>query len=154
MSSLIICIDKYGGLALNGNIPWSFKKDMIYFRAITENHTVIMGRKTWNSLPIAPLPNRRNIVLSHSIIPDVETITDYSLVPSDAIIIGGLQIYKLLLPQVRRLYVTVVDGNFGCDTLWPELLQIVANAIPVRTIQDIERKSYQIYTLRFYDIML
>ena len=61
---LIWAQDKNGGIGKDGKLPWHISEDLINFKKITSNNTIIMGRKTWESLPKKPLPNRRNIVLS------------------------------------------------------------------------------------------
>ena len=63
---LIWAQDKNGGIGKDGKLPWHISEDLKNFKKITSNHPVIMGRKTWDSLPIKPLPNRRNIILSNS----------------------------------------------------------------------------------------
>ena len=61
---LIWAQDTNGGIGKNGKLPWHISEDLKKFKSLTYNSTVIMGRKTWDSLPIKPLPNRRNFVLS------------------------------------------------------------------------------------------
>ena len=74
---LIWAQDKDGGIGKNGKLPWYIKEDLQNFKNITINQTIIMGRKTWDSLPLKPLPKRRNIVLSHFIQKGVETIHSF-----------------------------------------------------------------------------
>ena len=56
--------DKKGGIGKNGKLPWHISEDLKNFKKLTTGHTIIMGRKTWDSLPVKPLPNRKNIILS------------------------------------------------------------------------------------------
>ena len=65
---LIWAQDLNGGIGKDGKLPWHISEDLKNFKKITSNHPVIMGRKTWDSLPIKPLPNRRNIILSNSLL--------------------------------------------------------------------------------------
>ena len=65
--------DSNGGIGANGKLPWHVAEDLINFKSLTINSTVIMGRKTWESLPIKPLPKRNNIVLSSKKQDNVET---------------------------------------------------------------------------------
>ena len=67
---LIWAQDNNGGIGLNGQLPWHISEDLKNFKKITSNSTIIMGRKTWDSLPKKPLPNRENIVMSSSNIPN------------------------------------------------------------------------------------
>ena len=100
---LIWAQDKNGGIGENGQLPWHISEDLKKFKEITLNSTVIMGRKTWESLPIKPLPNRNNIILSSK--KQSDGITAMSLEDCMMIlkrmkvnkifIIGGRSIYKL-----------------------------------------------------------
>ena len=69
---LIWAQDYDGGIGKNGQLPWHIPEDLKNFKKITIDSTIIMGRKTWDSLPFKPLPNRRNIVLSKNTINNVE----------------------------------------------------------------------------------
>ena len=63
---LIWAQDKNGVIGVNGQLPWHIPEDLYNFKRLTSGHPIVMGRKTWESLPFKPLPNRRNIVLSSS----------------------------------------------------------------------------------------
>ena len=63
---LIWAQDENGGIGQDGKLPWHISEDLKNFKALTLNSTIIMGRKTWDSLPIKPLPNRKNIILSRT----------------------------------------------------------------------------------------
>lgn len=127
---LIAAQDRNGGIGKNGGLLMSLPTDMKYFRTTTTGHTVIMGRKTLESFPGGrPLPKRRNIVLSttmsegdgyevcrapeelDSMLSDEEK--------SDAFVIGGGQIYELLLPKVDEAYITEIDAELEADTFIP-----------------------------------
>ena len=64
---LIWAQDENGGIGQNGKLPWHISEDLKNFKSLTLNSTIIMGRKTWDSLPIKPLPNRKNIILSRNL---------------------------------------------------------------------------------------
>ena len=74
---LIWAQDNNGGIGLNGKLPWHISEDLKNFKKITSNSTIIMGRKTWDSLPIKPLPNRENIVMSSDNIKNVISFNSY-----------------------------------------------------------------------------
>ena len=74
---LIWAQDGNGGIGKNGKLPWHVSEDLKNFKKITLNSTVIMGRKTWESLPVKPLPNRENIVLSKTLVAEVLTFKLY-----------------------------------------------------------------------------
>lgn len=111
------------GIGKNGNIPWDpIPDDMRHFRSLTIGQTVIMGRKTWESLPKKPLPDRRNVILTHGNM-DRE-MRDPS--NADAWIIGGGEIYGAafaLYPDlVDTLHVTIVAQDVpDCDAFFPEI---------------------------------
>ncbi len=117
-----------------GAIPWNIPEDMKRFKDITTGHPVIMGRKTWESLPkhFRPLPDRTNIVLNNDAQMEAEGCTIIATLEDalevakkspggeEIFIIGGGQIYTFTLPRVDRLYLTVVDKEVLGDTFFPE----------------------------------
>ena len=129
MISLIACVDKNNGIGLNGTIPWSLKPDMKHFRKLTINSTIIMGRLTWESIGSKPLPNRDNIVITSkpdtingaracSSLDQALQISASHLKP--VFIIGGSEIYKeALLNGASKVYLTRIDRDYECDTLFP-----------------------------------
>jgi len=131
MISMILAVDKNNGLGKNNKLPWHFKEDMKYFRKITWGHTVIMGRKTYESLPslYRPLPGRKNVVLTANdsyvadkevkVIKSVEEIKDLCNDKEECFVIGGASVYKLLLPLAQKLYVTHINASYDVDTFLP-----------------------------------
>lgn len=134
--SLVVARARNGVIGRDGALPWRLKSDMALFKANTLGKPVIMGRKTWDSLPRKPLPGRLNIILTR----------DGSLEPigavcfddlSDALstareqaaddgaeevcVIGGAALYALTLPKARRLYITEVEAEPDGDTRFPNL---------------------------------
>lgn len=109
-----------------GTIPWHLPEDFKFFKATTMGHAILMGRKTYESIGKA-LPGRENIVLSRTM-PETSGVTVIRSVeeiqePSDGrhlFVIGGEEIYHLLLPKVQELYVTKVPRIIDGDTRFPE----------------------------------
>ena len=109
-----------------GAIPWHLPYDFKFFKATTMGHAILMGRKTYESIG-KPLPGRENIVLSRTM-PDRPGVTvlrslDELKEPTDGrdlFVIGGEEIYRLLLPRVQELYVTKVPQTIKGDTHFPE----------------------------------
>jgi dihydrofolate reductase len=106
----------------DGDIPWQVPEDLIRFKELTIGHTVVMGRRTWDSLParFRPLPGRRNVVLTHQtdLIADGATVVhdlDDGLSDPDTWVIGGEQIYTLALPRATRCEVTEIDIELPRD---------------------------------------
>lgn len=117
-------------IGLDGRLPWDEPEDMKYFKELTEGNTVIMGRKTWESLPSSgPLPNRRNIVVSSHKGPHFGKIqAPWRVVPSLAkalevacgttiFIIGGAQLYEEALKIADTIYMTVVRQRIENDNV-------------------------------------
>ena len=116
MTALIWAQSTSGVIGRDGAIPWQVPEDMARFKDLTTGHTVVMGRRTWESLPprFRPLPGRRNIVLSrnpHYQAEGAEVITslDDVLALPDTWVIGGSEIYHLALPAATRCEVTEVE---------------------------------------------
>ena len=116
--NLIVAIGRNGEIGKDGELIWKISDDLKRFKALTTGHPVIMGRKTWDSLPIRPLPGRRNIVLTrqadfkeegaepaYSISQALSMTSD-----EDPFVIGGEEIYKAFLPYSDRIYLTEVDS--------------------------------------------
>jgi dihydrofolate reductase len=110
----------------DGALPWRLPEDLKFFRAVTTGHPVIMGRKTWESRG-RPLPGRRNIVLSRAmaalegaqVVRSLEELDALGL-EGDAFVIGGAEIYRLLLPRCAAVYLTVLTEDAEGDTAFPE----------------------------------
>ncbi|KAB2639391.1 MAG: dihydrofolate reductase [Verrucomicrobia bacterium] len=113
-----------------GTIPWHLPEDFKFFKATTMGHAILMGRKTYESIG-KPLPGRENIVLSRTM-PETPGVTiirsldelkelENKLDGRDLFVIGGEEIYRLLLPRVQELYVTKVPQTIEGDTHFPEL---------------------------------
>ena len=125
---LIWAQDENGGIGKNGKLPWHISEDLKNFKRLTSGSTIVMGRKTWESLPIKPLPNRRNIVLSNKEVSDVEYYTSVEecveTLDSDGtkklFIIGGSSIFRNFIHQADELHITLVEEMIeGIDTYFP-----------------------------------
>lgn len=109
-----------------GTIPWHLPEDFKFFKATTIGHAILMGRKTYESIG-KPLPGRENIVLSRTM-PETPGITIVRSVEEiqeptdgrDLFVIGGEEIYRLLLPRIQELYVTKVPRTIDGDTHFPD----------------------------------
>ena len=132
--NLIYAASRNGVIGRDNTLPWHLPEDMEHFKACTTNAPVIMGRKTWDSLPpkSRPLPNRTNIVITQSEqwqAPGAlraSSIEDaISQVPDapQVWVIGGSQIYDLALPYADQAYVTEIDETYEGETYAPELTE-------------------------------
>jgi dihydrofolate reductase len=119
---LVVAIADNGVIGKDGGIPWHISEDMKRFKALTLGHTIVMGRKTWDSLPRKPLPGRVNVVVTRQTDWQVEgAITASSLGQATAgtsgtvMVIGGAEIYERALPLASRIELTEVHKAFDGD---------------------------------------
>jgi dihydrofolate reductase len=117
-----------GVIGADGDIPWDLPEDRRLFKALTTGGTVVMGRRTWDSLPprFRPLPGRRNVVLSRTLDSvegaDVVRSVDEVLGAQDELwVIGGAGVYEAFLPHADEVVITEVEGSFPGDTFAPGL---------------------------------
>ena len=160
MISAIVAVDENWGIGFNGELLEKIPEDMKHFKELTTNSIVVMGRKTWDSLPIKPLPNRLNIVISRSpkeVLGDLSIRIDLNeakirLAMADSneswFIIGGGQIYKELLPLCDRVYVTkIYKDHENVDTYFPNLDEsdewAPACCSDIRTYNDLSYQFWQ-----------
>lgn len=115
-------------IGLNGTMPWHLSDDLKLFKRLTMGHPILMGRKTWESLG-RPLPGRQNIVLTRdtafaaegaAVIHAPAELEGMELQSDEVMVIGGAQIYALMLPHLSALHVSEVQGSFEADTYFPE----------------------------------
>ncbi|MCX7696430.1 MAG: dihydrofolate reductase [Bacteroidales bacterium] len=127
----IVAADIAGGIGKDNRLPWHISQDLKKFKTLTLNHFIIMGRKTWESLPRKPLPGRKHIVLTRQYIykedvlslGSVEKVLDFVAdhVEQLFFVVGGESIYRELLPFCSRIYLTRVFKLFDVDTFFPPL---------------------------------
>jgi dihydrofolate reductase len=127
--SFVVAIAENNAIGKNNQLLWSLPKDMKHFKEITNGHTIIMGRRTFDSMG-KPLPNRRNIVITRNReleIPGAEVTNSLADALSrceadeEVFIIGGAEIYKEALDKTDRIYLTRVHQRFDADTFFPDL---------------------------------
>ncbi len=126
--SIIVAIAKNYAIGLNNRLLWHIPNDLKRFKQITRGHTVIMGRNTYLSLPVKPLPERRNIVITDIIGEKFEGCLSASSIDEaielansddENFIIGGASIYKAFLPITNKLYITLINKDFDGDAFFP-----------------------------------
>jgi dihydrofolate reductase len=123
-----------GVIGRAGDLPWRLKSDLAHFRELTLGKPVIMGRKTWDSLPRRPLPGRVNIVLTRDGAfspPGAVVCEDFSQAVqiareqaaedrvAEVCVIGGAALFEIALPRARRIYLTEVDASPPGDVVFP-----------------------------------
>ena len=153
MLSAIVCMDNFGGIGKDGKLLYHIHEDMERFKQITMGHTVIMGRKTWNSISNKPLEGRKNIVISKTlnyayknengtqvtVANDIseEDIKLWSISKEEVFIIGGDSIYKMFLPYCKNVYATVTIGTKReADTFFP--IKYLLDKFECKEVSDIK----------------
>jgi len=130
MASIIVAYDESRAIGLKNDLPWvPIKEDWTHFKLVTLNGTVIMGRKTWESLPKRPLKSRTNIVVSRTLTELSDAFVCKSLAEavakagSHAFIIGGAEIYRQAIEQnlVNRVIASEIKGVHEADVFFPKL---------------------------------
>ena len=128
--SLVVAMAPNRVIGQDGALPWRLPADLKNFKRVTLNKAVIMGRKTWASLPIRPLPDRYNIILTRrvdfqvnggTVVHGLDQAFDVALGADEIMVIGGEEVYRLALPRADRIYLTEVGGCFDGDAKFPDL---------------------------------
>ena len=124
MLTMIFACDLQNAIGKDGDLPWRQSTDLQHFKKITLGGTIVMGRKTWESLP-GKLPERRHLVMTRSNRDDIETTTFEEVIKlsmeQNVFVIGGGEIYKLFFDIVNRLYLTNVEKYIDGDVFFPEI---------------------------------
>lgn len=128
--SIIVAIAQNNAIGKDNQLLWHIPADLKRFKALTTAHTIVMGKRTFESLPLRPLPNRRSVVIT-----DIEgeqidgCVMAYSIenaiekMDSDKenFIIGGGSVYRQFMPLADKLYLTIVKKDFEADTFYPDI---------------------------------
>lgn len=161
MISLIAAIGKNNELGKGNDLIFKLPADMKHFVKLTSGHPVIMGRKTFESLPNGALPKRRNIIITrdknytgknievvHSL---EEALALFAGKKEEVFIIGGAQIFKESMPVADRLYITHVEAeDDGADVFFPEIIPILWNETS-REDHPADEKNAHAYAFSMYE---
>jgi len=124
--SLIVAVGTSGVIGNEGRLPWRLPADLAHFKKTTMGHSILMGRKTFESIG-KPLPGRRNIVLSSNPerlpegvegVPSVDLALEACAGEEQIFVIGGAEIFRLFIDQADRIYLTEVEGDFPGDAFF------------------------------------
>lgn len=130
--SIVVAVSQNYAIGRHNDLIWHISDDLKHFKALTSNHTVVMGRRTFDSLPKKPLPNRRNIILTHDsdfssqgieVAHSLNEVFNLTAEEDEVFVIGGANIYQQFLPFVSRLYVTWIYSEFEADAFFPVIDQ-------------------------------
>lgn len=129
ITSIIVAISKNNAIGKDNELLWNIPEDLKHFKDTTSGHTIIMGRKTFESIGRA-LPNRRNIIITRDesyskdgveIVNSLIKALDACKYEDEVFVIGGGEIYRQALPFADKLYVTHVEKEYEADTFFPEI---------------------------------
>lgn len=131
MLSIIVAYDKNRTIGANNQLPWHLPADLAYFKKVTMGRPIIMGRKTHESIG-RPLPGRDNIIITRNkeyqaegciVVHSIEDIRalENQKNNEEMFIIGGAEIFKELIDEVDKLYITYIDAEFSGDTFFPDM---------------------------------
>lgn len=131
MLSIVVAKAKNNIIGKDNKLLWHLSDDLKRFKALTEGHTIIMGRKTFESLGKV-LPNRKHIVFSNNpdfkvnddnveVVHSLLQIQEYIESEEEAFVIGGAMMYNFLMPYVSKMYVTEIEKEFEGDTFFPRI---------------------------------
>lgn len=158
MISFIVAMDRNHVIGFNNQMPWHLPNDLKFFKETTTGHTIVMGRKTFESIGRV-LPNRKHIVLTKSnnnfpdeveVVQDIESIIQLSESNDEELfVIGGGNIFKQLLPYADKLYVTLINETFEGDVFFPDIsMEEWEEVSKEKGIQD-ERNPYEYYFIQY-----
>ena len=128
--NLIVARARNGVIGAGGTIPWRVPGEMAYFKQVTLGHPIVMGRKTWESLPRTPLLGRRNLVVTRDrnyiaegaeVVASLDEALARCAEAQDVFVIGGAELFALALPRVTRAFVTEIDLEVDGDVHFPAL---------------------------------
>ncbi|MCY9376450.1 dihydrofolate reductase DfrA [Bacillus sp. T17B1] len=132
MISFIFAMDANRLIGKDNDLPWHLPNDLAYFKKVTSGHSIIMGRKTYESIG-RPLPNRKNIVVTSApasefpgctVVSSLRDVLDICSGSGECFVIGGAQLYTALFPYADRLYMTKIHHEFEGDRHFPEFDEI------------------------------
>lgn len=129
--TIIVACDENNAIGINGVMPWHIREDMLFFKAKTTGNIVVMGRKTWDGLPIKPLKNRDNYVISSNkdfcpegakVIHNIDDIKSLETKDKKVFITGGGNVYKQTIEMCDEIFLTRVFKCFeNTDTFFPNI---------------------------------
>lgn len=129
--SAVVAVARDGAIGKNGGLLWHLSADMKHFKAVTMGHSIVMGRKTFESFPKGALPGRQNIVVTRNadyrpdgvtVVHSVEEAFAKAEMPGEVMIIGGAQLYAATLQMVDVIHLTQVEAEFpDADAFFPTL---------------------------------
>ena len=152
MLSIIVAKASNNVIGKNNSLIWHLPEDLKRFKSLTTGHTIIMGRRTFESLGRV-LPNRKHVILCNDmkmdivdenieILEDISMLDKYINSEEENFIIGGATIYRLLMPYANKMYITEIDQEFEGDVSFPEINKEEWNIIEIEKGLKDEKNPY------------
>jgi len=152
MLSIIVAKASNNIIGKNNSLIWHLPEDLKRFKQLTTGHTIIMGRKTFESLGRV-LPNRKHVILCNDaqlkvedenveILEDISMLYKYINSDEENFVIGGATIYRLLMPYANKMYITEIDQEFEGDVSFPEINKEEWNVVEVEKGLKDEKNPY------------
>ncbi len=125
----IAAVAQNGTIGHDNELIWHLPDDLKHFKKLTKGHTIIMGRKTWESIGAKPLPQRRHVIITRNfdyeaegaeVVCTIDEALELAKTDDKVFIVGGGEIYKLAMPYINRMELTIVHHDFAGDTSFPE----------------------------------
>lgn len=159
MISFVVTMDQNRVIGFNNDMPWHLPNDLRHFKNITTGHTIVMGRKTFDSIGRV-LPNRKHIVLTRSeqsfpeeveVVRNTDEILQYAKdhEAEEIFIIGGGELFKQMMPYVDKMYITLIEESFEGDVFFPEFDESEWELIEKEKGEKDERNPYNYYFLTY-----
>lgn len=158
--SIIAAVANNYAIGKSNNLPWHLPADLKHFKQLTTGHAVVMGKRTFESLPNGPLPNRKNIVLTSVMSEGVnegyfeadslEDAIDLCEHEDHVFIMGGATVYRQSLDRVDSMYITWVRGEFSADTFFPKVNFDEWNEVSMEHFDADEKNPYP-YSFAYYE---
>ena len=153
MKGILVAVSPEGVIGKDNAIPWHYSADLKRFKRLTIGNTIIMGRKTWESLPIKPLPGRRNIIITRSVIENVECFRsiDEALdtCKGDIWFIGGAGIYEEAMEKADVIDMTLVPDKInGNDCIYFPKIDETWKEGKINTLDNHPKLKHKKYTRR------
>jgi dihydrofolate reductase len=159
MISIIVAVSENWGIGKDNELLWHIPEDLKRFKKLTLGKTLIMGKKTWESLPRKPLPGRKNIVLTDDTSESIDfSVTAYSIEDAlskcgkedEVFVIGGGSVYRQFMPMADRLYITHIHRTAPADIYFPEIDPVIWEVVEKEEFAATENDGIS-YTYIIYE---
>lgn len=157
--SIIVAIASNYAIGKNNDLLWHISKDLKHFKNLTKEHYIVMGKHTYYSLPIRPLPNRTSMIITDVANEEIDNcLMAYSIedamnkmdTSKENFIIGGGSIYKQFMPLANKLYITRVHKDYDADTFFPEISLVEWELTSEQHVTDDPQNDFT-YTYEVYN---